>query len=113
MEQEIEQLARQTEATLALVQEVLVWQKQQDELRKLNRQLARYTHSPGSVKAEVDEAAFVLVYQADRMVDDVNTKNTAIENYKNVIKYFPDNKWAETARQRLKKIQQNNQSNHI
>ncbi len=113
MEQEIQQLTEQTEATLALVQEVLARQKQQDKLNKLNRQLARYTHDALYVESGVDKEAYTLFYRAEQMQKQPETKDAAIENYQRVIDYFPENKWAETARERLKELNQNNHINHI
>ena len=110
LEQEVQELTERTEATLALVQEMLARQGQQDKIRQLNRQLARQENS---IQREVDEAAFILVYQADRMAKKYNNKETAIEYYNQVIERFGDTPSAKTARERLTQIQQQNQSNHI
>jgi hypothetical protein len=110
LEQEVQELTVRTEATLALVQEMLARQEQQDKILKLNRQLARYENS---IQAEVDEAAFVLVYQADRMAEKYNNKETAIDYYNQVIEHFADTPSAETAKERLSQIKNKNQPNHI
>lgn len=107
-QQELKELTRRTEQTLALVQNMLKQQQQQDEIRKANRQLARYENS---IRREVDEAAFILVYQADRMAQKYNDKETAIEYYNQVIKNFKDTPSAKTAQERLNQI--HNQSKQI
>jgi len=105
LEQEVEELTRRTEETLALVQDMYARQQQEPE-----RQSDLYWDP---IQAEVDEAANILVYQADRMAEKYNRKDTAIENYNQVIECFGDTPSAETARERLKQIQQKNQPNRI
>jgi hypothetical protein len=110
LQQDIEDLNRRTEQTLALVRDILARQQQQDELRKLNQPLAGYKNS---IRREIDETAFILVYQADRMVEKYNNAETAIDFYNQVIERFGDTPSAQTARERLDKIKQKNQSNKI
>lgn len=104
LEQDIEDLNHRTEQTLALVQEMLARQEQQDELRKLNRQLTGYENS---IQQEIDETAFILVYQADRMMEKYNNKDIAIDYYRKVVEQFGDTPSAQTAKERLIQIEQN------
>lgn len=110
LQQDIEDLNRRTEQTLALVQNLLARQEQQDELRKLNRQLMGHENS---IRREIDETAFILVYQADRMVEKYNNAETAIDFYNQVIERFGDTPSAQTARKRLAETEKQNQPNHI
>jgi TolA-binding protein len=106
LEQEIKELALRTESTLAKVEEMLARQQQhQAELR-----LASYRDP---IRQQVEEAAFILIYQADRMMKKYNQKEEAIQYYNQVIEYFGDTPSAETARELLMQIQQKNQPNHI
>lgn len=113
LQQEVKQLSRKAESTLALVQEVLAWQDRQARIDTLSRQLARYENPANTVESQIDETAYILVYQADRMVKEHNLKDAAIKNYRQVIRYFPETQWAETARERLQKLEQENQSQSI
>ena len=104
LQQEVEELSRRTEQTLALVEKMLERQEQQD----IDRRLASYQDP---IRQQVDEAAFILVYQADRMAEKYNNKETAIDYYNQVIERFGDTPSAETARERLVQIE--NQPNQI
>ncbi|MHC5161699.1 MAG: hypothetical protein ACYSO4_01035 [Planctomycetota bacterium] len=104
LQQEVEELSRRTEQTLALVEKMLERQEQQD----IEYRLASYQDP---IRKQVDEAAFILVYQADRMMEKYNNKETAIDYYNQVIERFGDTPSAQTARERLSQI--NNQSNQI
>jgi len=112
MQQQIQQLAQQTEATLKLVDEILAQQKQQDKLAALNCQLAAYTDSSESVQTEVNEAASILMFQADQLMKQSDRKDAAIEGYRRIIEYFPQTTAAQAAQQRLQQIQQT-QTNSI
>ena len=103
LEQEVQELTCRTEQTWALVQEMLSRQEQQDEMRKLNRQIARYQDP---IQVEVDETAFILVYQGDRMAEKYDEKEKAIEYYNQVIEHFGDTPSARIARQHLMQINQ-------
>lgn len=105
MQRQIQQLTQQTEAALQLIDEMLIQQNQRDKLAALNRQLAVYTNSSGSVQSEVNEAASVLMFQADQLIKQTARKEAAIKSYRRIIEYFPQTRAAQTARQRLQQIQ--------
>ena len=52
----------------------------------------------------MDKAAFVLIYQADRLYKELNRTESAVAAYKEIIQLFPTNRWAEVARERLAEI---------
>lgn len=106
LEEKIEDLNRRTEQTLALVQDMLDRQEQQNTQRKL----ASYQDP---IRHQVEEAAFILIYQADRMLEKYNNKETAIQYYNQVIERFGDTPSAQTARDRLNRMEQQIQPNHI
>jgi len=56
------------------------------------------------VERQVDKAAFVLIYQADRLYKELNRTESAVAAYKEIIQLFPTNRWAEVARERLAEI---------
>jgi outer membrane protein assembly factor BamD (BamD/ComL family) len=48
---------------------------------------------------------FKLLYKADKLANDKSSIPQAVEVYNNMLKYFPESKHTETARQRLEKIE--------
>jgi TolA-binding protein len=105
LEQRIEDLNRRTEETLVLAQNLLARQQQE-----VQRQYASYQNP---IRQQVEEAAFILVYQADRMKNKYNNAEAAIDYYNQVIERFGDTPSAQTARERLTEIEKQNQPNQI
>jgi len=105
LQAQIQQLQARTDATLKLIQEVLERERRQRRLDELQAELASIPDPIEEIQKQVDNTAFILVYQADRMYRELNLKDSAIQTYKRVIELFPENQWAEVARQRLSEIQ--------
>jgi hypothetical protein len=53
------------------------------------------------VKTEVDQAARTLMISADTLSREPGLRQQAIRDYEQVIRLFPDNTWAQVARNRL------------
>jgi cell division protein FtsB len=102
---QIAQLSTRTDATLHLVNEVLEQERRRSELDALEASLAEIPDPQQEIRIQVDKAAFVLVYQADRTYRESNNADSAIESYKRVVQYFPESQWAEVARKRLAEIE--------
>lgn len=111
LEAEIKQLKLQTDATLNLVREVLEKDRRQRRLGELRTQLARIPDPLEETQKQVDKTAFILVYQANRMYQELDQKEAAIRDYNRVIELFPQSQWAEVARQRISEIQENQINN--
>jgi Tfp pilus assembly protein PilN len=105
LESRIKQLQARTDAALSLIQEVLEEEQRQHRLEELQAQLASIPDPLEEVRQQVDKTAFILVYQADRMYKELNQTDSAVENYNRVIELFPENRWAQVARQRLSEIE--------
>jgi TolA-binding protein len=105
LERQIKQLQARTDAALGLIQEVLEEEQRQHRLDELQAQLASIPDPLEEVRQQVDKTAFILVYQADRMYKELNQTDSAVENYNRVIELFPENRWAQVARQRLSEIE--------
>ncbi|HUW17706.1 MAG TPA: hypothetical protein VMW16_00220 [Sedimentisphaerales bacterium] len=105
LEAQIKQLQARTDATLDLIREVLEYERKQRRLDQLQAELANIPDPLEESRREVDKAAFVLVYQADRMYKERNQKDSAVRTYNRVIELFPQTPSAETAKQRLLEIQ--------
>lgn len=104
LESQIKQLQARTNAALSLVQEVLEDEQRQHRLNELRAQLASIPDPIGEMENQMDKTAFILLNQADRLYNELNQTDSAVENYKRVIKLFPDNRWAKVAKQRLSEI---------
>jgi len=104
---EVEQLRAQTDATLKLVREVVERQRRQRRIEELEAKLARIPDPLEEMQRQADKTAFILVYEANRMYDELNQKDSAIQTYNRVIELFPKSKWAEVARRRLLEMQNN------
>jgi tetratricopeptide (TPR) repeat protein len=105
LENQIKQLQARTDAALSLIQEVLDEERKQSRLDELQAQLASIPDPLEETRKQVDKTAFILVYQADRLYNELNQTNSAVENYNRVIELFPENRWAKVARQRLSEIE--------
>jgi DNA repair exonuclease SbcCD ATPase subunit len=105
LESQVRQLRASTDAALALIQEVLEDERRQSRLDELEAELAGIRDPLDEIQRQVDETAFYLVYQADRLYRDLNETKSAVETYKRVIELFPRNQWAGIARERLSEIE--------
>jgi len=105
LEIQIEQLRAQTDATLRLVQEVLVKDRQERRLASLEAELSSIPEPMMEIERQVDKTAFILVYQADKLYKELNQTESAVAAYKEVIQLFPKNQWADVARERLSQIE--------
>jgi hypothetical protein len=106
LESQITQLRVQTETTLKLVREVVERDKRERRLAAMEGELARIGDPMREIQRQVDKTAFVMVYQADRLYKELNETESAVEAYKEIIQLFPDNRWADVARERLSQIEQ-------
>jgi TolA-binding protein len=105
LEAQVKQLQAQTDATLRLVREVLEKDRQERHLASLQAELARIPDPAQEIERQVDKTAFILVYQADRLYQELNQTESAVRAYKEVIQLFPTNQWADVARERLSQIE--------
>lgn len=104
LEEQVRQLQEQTETTMRLVHEVLAKERQERRLAALQAELASIPDPAQELQRQTEKAAFALVYQADRMIGEMNQTQSAVETYEQVIRLFPENRWAEVARERLARI---------
>jgi hypothetical protein len=105
LETQIKQLQASTDAAVALIHEVLENERRQRRLAELEAELASISDPLEEIRKQVDEAAFNLVYQANRLYRELNETESAVQTYNRVIRLFPANQWAQVARQRLSEIE--------
>ncbi|MHC5060679.1 MAG: tetratricopeptide repeat protein [Planctomycetota bacterium] len=102
---EIRELVARTDALVELVHEVLEQERSRQRLAELEAELASIPDPLDEIRKSIDKTAFTLLYQADRMYRELDLKDSAVEAYNRVIELFPENRWADTARQRLSEIE--------
>jgi tetratricopeptide (TPR) repeat protein len=105
LENQVKQLQARADAAMSLIQEMLEQERQQQRLEELEAQLASIPDPLEELQEQVDKTAFILIYQADHFYKELNQTDSAIENYNRVIELFPENRWANVARQRLTEIE--------
>ena len=111
LESRIKYLQATTDAALKLIGEVLEEDRKQRRLGALHAQLESIPDPREEIRKQVDKTAFNLVYQADRLYYELNQTHSAVEAYKKVITLFPENQWADVARERLADIQKSKLQN--
>ena len=108
VERQIAELSKRTDAVVNLLNEVLENERRQQEFAEAEARLIRVGDPIEDIEIEVDKAAFAMVYNADLMYRQLEQTESAVQTYKQVIKYFGDNRWAKVARERLKEIEKDN-----
>ena len=95
------ELAIRTRVVAALVR------KEQDalQLEPSAGQAGTGIDSSIRIQTELEKAALIILHQADRRYDELDLKASAIEEYRQVIEYFPSTLGARKARQRLARIE--------
>ena len=88
---------------LALARRVAEIQRRDERMAVLQAELRR-PDPRQVVRQEVDLTATVLVQQADHLYRDLGLKDSAAEDYRQVVRLFPDTAPAAVARERLKQI---------
>ena len=111
IEVKIKQLQVSTDETINLIHEIMEQEEKQRRINKLEEELAEIPDPLEEINEQLDRTAFILVYSADRMYNELNLTDSAIETYKRVIKLFPDNQWAKVARERLEEIKNKRNNN--
>lgn len=104
LEEQVKQLQAQTDSALKLVQEVVAQDRRRQQQTTLEAELASIPDAGEEIERQVDRTAFVLVYEADKLYRELNQAESAVEAYEQVIRLFPNNRWAHVARERLAEI---------
>ena len=102
---QIQDLNKRVDATLNLVRDVLERQRSLERIAKLDAQLAEFRDPIEKLNEDINKTAFILVSSADKMHDELNDTDSAVKAYNQVIELFPQAPSAESARQKLLKIQ--------
>lgn len=108
----IQQLNKQADNTLLLVQQVIKSEKYNSSMNEMKNRITAASETMDELQAGIDKSAFALLYEADRLYNQLNMEDSAVETYKLLIKLFPDNKWSTVAKERLESIDKKNVSPH-
>lgn len=100
---ELMALRSDADARLAAVEIVLDRERKQQQAEKLRQALNR-PDALERVHREQDRAALILICQADRIYNDPRRRQSAAEEYRQLLALFPQTQWAAVARQRLAEI---------
>ncbi len=111
IEARIEKLQASTDNAIKLIHEILEQERKQKQLDELHAQLASIPDPIEEIQKQVDKTAFILIYQADQLYRELNKTDSAVETYKRVIRLFPENRWAQVARERLENIERKSKNN--
>jgi hypothetical protein len=102
LQMQIEQLREEIRTGCAAVQEVL---RRQEFEQRLAVSRKRAEADPlKEVSDQMDRAALIMVYQADRMYRELNLRESAVASYEQTIKLFPETHWAQVAKDRLAEL---------
>jgi hypothetical protein len=105
LQAEIDQLRRDADTRLAVVRRTEEILEEMKRFEALQRQPLR-PDAVANARREMDQAAYVLVSQADRMCRELDLCESAAVKYRRVVALFPESCWATVARQRLNELEQ-------
>jgi len=100
---EIARLQAEAEWRTDVVRHMLALERQRRLDEELRRQLARPDPAEQIVR-DVEEVAFVIVHDADRVRQEEGGLESAVAAYRQVVRLFPRTRWANVARKRLADI---------
>jgi|GEM_PF-6213125 len=112
METDLQLLRAQTDVTIRVVNELLQRQRRQQRIDELKARLAAIEDPLEKVNEQIETTAFIIVYHADKKWQRPSQKAAAIEDYKSVLRLFPDTRSAEKARQRLGEIENQSETHN-
>ena len=113
LQAKVAELTAQTEVSHKLVKELAQRERQRARLLQLRRELAAIPDPLEEIARQDDRTAFVMVYQADKLYRELNLRGSAVKTYNRVIELFPENRWAEVAKERLSQMSQSESNNEI
>jgi hypothetical protein len=103
LQNKIELLNQRLDKTMAIVQQTLVTQRQQEKLNQLEGQLAEYDAAGQKLAAQEESTALTILIQADRL-QNANLHGDAQTFYKRIVELYPTTCWAQVARQKLESL---------
>lgn len=102
---ELARLERQVESRLAIARRLDQLAEARQCLAALRAQKVEIPDPVAEARAEMDQAAFTLVQQADRLYRELHLPAPAADSFRRAIRLFPNTPWAAVARARLAEIE--------
>ncbi len=102
---EISLLTQELNLTQQKVDEMLLAQRHKDRMNHLNAELESRVDPLLIIKQQDEETAETIYAQAKRKFNELNLKQSAIEDYIQVIHLFPDTPAADKARKELNDVE--------
>lgn len=100
---QLAQLQKEANDLAARIRGMTAIQEQRERLARMERAVASL-ESGEAVRAQMERAAFTIVYQADRMDRELGLRESALRAYREAIRLFPETPSAKIARDRLAEI---------
>jgi hypothetical protein len=97
-------LDAEADARMALVERMLAAEQRQQQQQQQRMHQTRGPDPLLAVRREQDKAAYMLVYEADRLGRRADERMRAAEEYRRVLALFPETHWASVARDRLAEL---------
>lgn len=105
MQEKLTQLQTQIETLQNQVQSLKEAQLQQyTETREFYTAASKPLDPVEKFNRQIDDVAFAFLYQGDRLYQEMNLNDAALDMYQQVIKISPESKWAQTAQLKISKI---------
>ncbi len=97
------QLRQEASELAAQIRGMIAIQEQWERLARMEQAVAGL-ESGEEIRAQMERAAFTIVYQADRMDRELGLRESALRAYREAIRLFPETSSAKVARDRLAEI---------
>jgi len=101
---ELVQLQKEADTQRQIIAMLLEKQRQEAELVSLETELAEMSDPLDEVFRQVEQAAYTVFYHAEQKYTQMNLRDSAIADYRQIIKLYPQTRWARVAQSKLKEI---------
>ena len=100
LEVEVAQLSAKVDSLLSLLEETRIDRRREKRIVTLQAELSSISDPVEEMNRNIDKVVINLLYRADKIKDE----HLAVKAYERIIKLFPDNYYADVAREKIKEI---------
>lgn len=100
LEAEVAQLSAKVDSLLSLLEETRIDRGREKRIVTLQAELSSIGDPVEEMNRNIDKVVINLLYKADKIKDE----HLAVKAYERIIKLFPDNYYADVAREKIKEI---------
>lgn len=101
---ELVRLTTEVEVHRQVVRELQGRQVQQEELARLEAQLAAIPDPLEEVRRQVEQAAYTIYSHAELRYGQMDLQESAIKDMEQIVKFYPQTRWARVAQDKLNEI---------